>query len=100
MVIWPVSTNSRAVLERLPPQSSAAMRTCGFQKIFRAPSGRRTPALAEHLQALHAFREDLAQALGLTSLYNEGLGSTNESHLYDRVQDRDSGPRPRPWERS
>jgi hypothetical protein len=71
----------------------------GYQKLFRTPSGRLTPARAEHLKGLHAFLEDLREALGLTSYYNEGLGSTNELHLYDRVEDRDRGVPVRPWER-
>ena len=81
-------------------QEIAVLTDIGFQKIFLTPSGRRTPALAEHLKALHDFKEDLGEALGLTSLYNEGLGTTNEKHLYDRVEHRDEGVRPRPWERN
>lgn len=77
----------------------AVLTDIGFQKIFLAPSGRRTPALAEHLHALHAFREDLVEQLGLESLYNEGLGTTNEKHLYDRVAGRDAGAARRPWQR-
>jgi len=78
----------------------AVLTDLGFQKIFLAPSGKRAPALAEHLEALHAFKEDLGEALGVTSLYNEGLGTTNEKHLYDRVQNRDNGVAKRPWERN
>ena len=81
-------------------QEVAVLTDIGFQKIFLAPSGKRTPAVADHLKALHDFREDLGEALGLTSLYNEGLGTTNEKHLYDRVQNRDAGAQPRPWERN
>lgn len=77
----------------------AVLTDLGFQKIFMSPSGKKTPALAEHLQALHAFAEDVREALGLTSLYNEGLGTTNEKHLYDRVEDRDAGVPRRPWQR-
>lgn len=71
----------------------------GYQKLFQTPSGKRVPARAEHLVELHAFTEDLREALGLTSFYNEGLGSTNELHLYDRVVDRDRGVPSRPWSR-
>jgi hypothetical protein len=81
-------------------QEVAVLTDIGFQKIFLAPSGKRTPALADHLKALHCFKENLAEALGLTSLYNQGLGTTNEKHLYDRVKDRDQGPAKRPWERA
>ncbi len=70
----------------------------GYQKFWLAPSGRRAPAAAEHLHALHNFEEDLKEGLGLTSLYNQSLGSVNELHLYDRVKDRDRGVAKRPWE--
>ena len=70
----------------------------GYQKFFETPSGRKLPALAQHLKALHAFDEDLKEALGLPSLYNEALGTTFDKHLYDRVKDRDRGEPVRPWE--
>ena len=62
----------------------------GYQKFFRTPKGRKVPALAEHLKALHAFQEDLREALGLVSLYNQGLGTTFDQHMYDRVKGRDA----------
>jgi hypothetical protein len=71
----------------------------GYQMFLSTPSGRERPALASHLQALHAFDEDLREALGLTSLYNLSLGTTTEEHLYDRVRDRDSGPHSHPWDK-
>ncbi len=77
----------------------AELTDLGYQKIFRAPSGNLVPAVAEHLHGLHEFTEDLREALGLTSLYNEGLGTTNERHLYDRITARDSGHQPKPWQR-
>src|SRR5712692_9082433 len=40
----------------------------GFQKLFRAPGGKRQPALASDLKALHDFEEDLKEALGQESL--------------------------------
>jgi len=70
----------------------------GYQVFWRTPSGKRLPALATHLKALHAFEEDLKEGLGLTSLYNEGLGTTSDVHLYDRVEHRDEPPAPKPWE--
>ncbi|WP_321474861.1 hypothetical protein [uncultured Paludibaculum sp.] len=76
----------------------ALLTDLGFQKIFMTPSGKKMPALAEHLVALHDFEEDLREAAGLTSLYNHGLGTTNEKHLYDRVKDRDHGVPKRAWE--
>lgn len=71
----------------------------GYQKIFLTPSGKRLPAQAEHLKMIHAFAEDLREALGMTSHYNTGLGTTNDLHLYDRVKDRDRGTGARPWQR-
>ncbi len=71
----------------------------GYQKVFETASGVREAATAEQLRGLHDFTEDLREALGMTSLYNEGLGTTNERHLYDRVVNRDKGVPQRPWER-
>jgi|SRR5580704_4787371 hypothetical protein len=70
----------------------------GFQKFFLAPGGQKKPALASELKAVHAFQEDLREALGLVSLYNESLGTVSTEYLYDRVQDRDRGVPKRPWE--
>jgi hypothetical protein len=70
----------------------------GYQKIFLTPSGKQVAARAEHLRGLHDFTEDLREALGQVSFYNQGLGSTNELHLYDRVENRDGGVPKRPWE--
>ena len=72
----------------------------GYQKVFVTASGKKVAARAEHLRALHDFTEDMRETLGLTSLYNQGLGSTNEHHLYDRVEDRDGGAPKRPWEQA
>ncbi len=71
----------------------------GYQMFFRTPSGRTEPAISSQLHALHDFEEDLKEALGLTSLYNESLGTTSDQHLYDRVVARDKGVPPRPWDR-
>ena len=70
----------------------------GYQKFFQTPTGRMEPAQASHLRALHDFEEDLKESLGLTSLYNQSLGTTSDLHLYDRVRDRDRGVPKRPWE--
>jgi hypothetical protein len=70
----------------------------GYQKYFQTPTRKRIPAQAEHLRALHDCSEDLKESLGLTSLYNESLGSVCGKHLYDRVEDRDHGVPKRPWE--
>jgi len=70
----------------------------GFQKYFLTPAGRTKPALAPELKAIHGFQEDLREALGLVSLYNESLGTVSTQYLYDRVKDRDRGAPKRPWE--
>jgi hypothetical protein len=61
----------------------------GYQMFFVTPGKKRRPALAEQLTALHEFEEDLKEGLGVVSLYNEGLGSTCELHMYDRLEHRD-----------
>ncbi|MCS6952271.1 MAG: hypothetical protein RMK57_05435 [Bryobacterales bacterium] len=61
----------------------------GYQKFFVTPQGRRKPALAAELKALHDFEEDLREALGLPSLYNESLGTRFDLHVYDRLKGRD-----------
>jgi len=73
----------------------------GYQKFLKT-SKLEVPATAEHLQALHRFTEELKEAIGASSLYNESLGTVSESYRYDRVVDRDlpAPARPsRPWER-
>ena len=70
----------------------------GYQKFFRTLSGRQKPATADELKALHDFEEDLAETLGLESLYNEALGTVSTYYLYDRVKDRDRGVPKRVWE--
>ena len=70
----------------------------GFQKFFLTASGKRKPALATDLRALHDFQEDLREALGEESLYNEALGTVSTFYLYDRVKDRDKGVGKRVWE--
>src|SRR5579884_4151226 len=72
----------------------------GYQMFLRTPSGKELPALAPQLKALHAFDEDVREALGLTSLYNLSLGTTSDAHLYDRVEERDEPHHPRPWEKA
>jgi len=70
----------------------------GFQKFFVTPSGKRKPALAEELKAIQNFQEDLREALGLTSLYNESMGTVSNLYLYDRVEGRDQGVHDKPWD--
>jgi hypothetical protein len=73
----------------------------GYQKFLKT-SKLEISATAEHLKAQHSFSEELKEAIGATSLYNESLGSVNEACTYDRVKDRDlpDSSRPkRPWQR-
>ena len=71
----------------------------GYQQFLKTAKTE-VPATADHLKALHSFSEELKEALGLPSLYNESLGTVSESYHYDRVEDRDKPQtdRPkRPW---
>jgi hypothetical protein len=71
----------------------------GYQMFLVTASGKELPAQADQLKALHAFDEDLREGLGLTSLYNRGLGTVSDEHLYDRVEDRDAPAHPHPWDK-
>jgi len=75
----------------------AELVSAGYQMFLMTRSGKRVPALAEQLHALHDFTEDLKETLGLDSLYNQGLGTTSARHLYDRVDDRDEAGEKEPW---
>jgi hypothetical protein len=70
----------------------------GFQMTLETKSGKKVGAQAAQLKALHAFQEDLRESLGLKSLYNQSLGTVSTRHDYDRVEDRDAPPTPKPWE--
>jgi hypothetical protein len=72
----------------------------GYQQFLKT-SKTEIPATADHLKALHSFSEELKEALGLPSLYNEGLGTVSEAYQYDRIVDRDkpvAERKKRPWE--
>jgi hypothetical protein len=87
---------SRAGIEMGP--EIGALVDGGYQKFFRTPAGRQKPATAAELKALHAFEEDLHEALGQQTYYNEALGTVSTFYLYDRVKDRDRGVPKRVWE--
>ncbi len=76
----------------------AALVDGGYQKFFQTPSGKRMPAQAADLKAIHDFQEDLREALGLQTLYNEALGTVSTFYQYDRLKDRDRGVPKRAWE--
>jgi len=72
----------------------------GYQKFLKT-SKSEVPATADHLKALHQFSEELREAVGGVSLYNESLGTVSDRYVYDRVEDRDQpqAARPRrPWQ--
>jgi hypothetical protein len=72
----------------------------GYQKFLKTTKTE-VPASADHLRAIHDFTEELKEAVGGISIYNEALGTVSDSYVYDRVEDRDDPPaiRPkRPWE--
>ena len=60
----------------------------GYQKFLKT-SKLEVPATAEHLRALHTFTEELNEAAGGITLYNQSLGTTSDSYLYDRVKGRE-----------
>ena len=60
----------------------------GYQKFLLTDDGIKLPALAEHLQNLRKFNEELRTALGVPTFYNEALGSVSQISVYDRVKGR------------
>lgn len=60
----------------------------GYQKFWKS-SDLEIPATAESLQGVHRLAEELREVVGEPSLYNESLGTTSDSYLYDRVKGRD-----------
>ena len=61
----------------------------GYQKFLLTDEGIKLPALANHLQSLRKFNEELRTALGVPTFYNEALGSVSQVSVYDRVKGRD-----------
>jgi hypothetical protein len=59
----------------------------GYQKFLKTAKIE-IPASADHLRAIHEFSEELKEAAGATSLYNESLGTTSDKYVYDRVKGR------------
>lgn len=60
----------------------------GYQKFLKTPK-LEIPATADHLRSIHEFSEELKEASGGTSLYNESLGTTSDRYVYDRVKGRE-----------
>jgi hypothetical protein len=59
----------------------------GYQKFLKT-SHLEIPATADKLRAIHEFSEELNEATGATSLYNQSLGTTSDVYMYDRVKGR------------
>ncbi len=60
----------------------------GYQKFLKT-SRLEIPATADHLRAIHDFSQELKEATGAMSLYNESLGTTSDRYEYDRVKGRE-----------
>ena len=60
----------------------------GYQKFLLTDDGLKIPALAQHLENLRRFNEELRTALGIPTFYNEALGSVSQISVYDRVKGR------------
>jgi hypothetical protein len=72
----------------------------GYQQFLKTTKTE-IAATADHLNALHDFAEELKEALGTPSLYNESLGTVSESYFYDRVNGREAEQKkPRPWDKN
>lgn len=72
----------------------------GYQKFIKTPQFE-LPATAAQLHAIHQFQEELTQAIGGISLYNESLGTTSDVYEYDRLRGREQDAEltgRRPWE--
>ncbi|MGZ4843214.1 MAG: hypothetical protein ACXVJ0_03180 [Candidatus Angelobacter sp.] len=67
----------------------------GYQKFLKTTKTE-VPATSDHLQALHQFSEELTEATGATSLYNQSLGTVSDRYTYDRVEHRDLPEAQRP----
>lgn len=60
----------------------------GYQKFLLTHDGRKFPVRVNQLGDLRRFNEELRTALGVSTYYNEALGSTCHYSVYDRVKGR------------
>ena len=91
-VLEDVSGQHPRIVERagvLEGSEIATLVDGGFQKFLQTHSGKRRPALAPDLKAIHEFQEDLREAVDIPSLYNDSLGTVSNQYIYDRVEERD-----------
>ena len=61
----------------------------GYQKFIKTAK-LEVPATADQLRAIHRFNEEFKEAVGANVLYNEALGTTSDSYLYDRLKGRET----------
>ncbi len=60
----------------------------GYQKFLQTTT-LQIPVTADHLRCIHRFDEELKEAVGALSLYNEAMGTTSDVYVYDRVKGRE-----------
>jgi hypothetical protein len=60
----------------------------GYQKFLLTNDGVKVPIRVAQLGELRLFNEELRTALGVSTYYNEALGSTCHYSVYDRVKGR------------
>jgi hypothetical protein len=60
----------------------------GYQKFLLTNEGQKVPIRVTQLGDLRRFNEELRTALGVSTYYNEALGSTCHYSVYDRVKGR------------
>jgi hypothetical protein len=60
----------------------------GYQKFLLTNEGHKHPVRVAQLGDLRRFNEELRDALGVPTYYNEALGSTCAYSVYDRVKGR------------
>ncbi len=73
----------------------------GHQKFIQTPRFE-LPATANRLHTIHQFTEELKLLTGVADLYNESLGTTSDSYVYDRLKGREAAQTAShsPWERA
>jgi hypothetical protein len=60
----------------------------GYQKFLLTNEGQKVPIRVAELSNMRRFNEELRTALGVSTYYNEALGSTCQYTVYDRVKGR------------
>ena len=60
----------------------------GYQKFLKT-SKLEIPATADNLREIHQFNEELKNAAGVEILYNQAMGTTSDTYMYDRVKGRE-----------